>query len=305
MIEAENFQKEKRHFKAIESFRNAIKAKADNSEIAYNNMGNSFTELDEYEDAKNSYFKAIELNPEDVDPLFNLSRLYYREKRYDLVISTYEKILKIDATHKQTIHNFQVISNYLTLEDEIEYQYGNVFPKSKNINYLHYLCLGLMKHERYLDALNVMQKASELSKEDITVLCNIGVIHLKLKNLNEAEEIFEKLGQLNSDRLEVCLNILEYKTIYNKSCNEELIQKYIKNFKGENNALILLTMLYIFLKARDGRIIDKDIQMFEKKFPNAKIDYNFNEIDEWISLQKSDNDNLLKALSFFKNVTKG
>jgi tetratricopeptide (TPR) repeat protein len=305
LIEAENFQKEKRHFKAIESFRNAIKAKPNSAEIAYNNMGNSFTELEEYDDAMNSYCEAIKLNPGYVDPLFNLSRLYYREKRYDLVMSTYEKILKIDATHKQAIHNFHVITNYLTLEEELVYQYENVFPKSENISYLHYLCLGLMKHKRYVDALNVVQKALELSKDNITVLCNIGVIHLKLKNFNEAEEIFEQLSHLDSDRLEVCLNILEYKLIYNNHCYEDLIQKYTKQFKGDKNSLMLLTMLSMFLKARDGNTIDTDIQIFERKFPNITIDYNLNEIYEWIILHESDNENLLEALSYFKNITKG
>jgi tetratricopeptide (TPR) repeat protein len=304
LIEAENFQKQKRHFKAIESFKNAIKEKPQNAEIAYNNMGNSFTELEEYDDAMNSYYEAIKLNPEYVDPLFNLSRLYYREKRYDLVMSTYEKILKIDTTHKQVIHNFHVITNYLTLESELAYQYKNVFPKSRNVNYLHCLCYGLMKHKRYVDALKVMQKALELSKDDITVLCNIAVIHSKLKNFNQAEEIFNKLSSLDLDCLAVCLNILEYKLIYNKGCHEKLTQKYIKQFNRDNNSLMLLTMLSIFLKARDGNTIDEDIQMFKKEFPNAKIDYNLDEIDEWITLHKKDNSNLLSALSYFKNITK-
>lgn len=131
LIEADNYHKQKRFFKAIESYRKAIKTRPEASEIAYNNMGNCYTELEEFNDAKMAYSRAINLNSEYVDPLFNLSRLYYREKRYDLAMSTYDQILQLDSKHKQATHNYHVLFNYLTLEKEVEYQYQNVLKKAQ------------------------------------------------------------------------------------------------------------------------------------------------------------------------------
>lgn len=113
--EARNFQKENKHYKAIELFKKAIIAKNGNTEIAYNNMGNSYIEIGDQEEAKLAYQKAIELNSTYVDPLVNLALVYHKEKRYDLALSAYEKALKIDKTYVQAAHNINVIHNSLTL----------------------------------------------------------------------------------------------------------------------------------------------------------------------------------------------
>ena len=302
LLDAECFEKEKRYHKAIESYKKAIKAKSNSSEVAYNNMGNVFTELNEIDDAKDSYLNAIKLNPGYTDPLFNLSILYFREKRYDLAIMTYEKILAITPEHHKTRHNYQVILNYLTLEDTISYQYENVFCNSTNTTYLKHLCCGLINFQKYIEALDVAHKILKSSKEDVLALYYSGFIYLKLMDSQNAKEAFDLLSRLNITDLDLCLNILEYNLIYNQHYNTELIRKYYNCFKNNNNAIMLITMIDIFFQARNGINIDDYIQKFIKSYPNTKLNYSLNDIDEWITMNNTDNRNLLTAITYFKSI---
>ncbi|QLA17193.1 tetratricopeptide repeat protein [Desulfolutivibrio sulfoxidireducens] len=300
--EANEFAKDGRHYQAIESYKKAIKVKGDCAEVAYNNMGNSFVELGEKEEARLAYRKAIELNPIYVDPMFHVSIIYQKEKRYDLAISMYRKILDIDKNHRYAQHNYEVLKNYLTVESELEYQLKNVFPVSEDAVYLHLLGYGLMNCSRFSDALAVMEKALRLSGGDSGVLCNLATIHLKLNEHVKAETIFKLLAESSifSDT-KICLNILEYSVVYNKFNTSELCNRYKSQFGNNGRFLALVSMLELLHQANDKADIDieTEFKKYDEKYQNVALDYDFADLNEWANSRE--NANLSKLLSFFKN----
>ncbi|WP_373033388.1 tetratricopeptide repeat protein [Sulfurovum sp.] len=301
LIDAEKFRKENRHYKAIETCKTAIKLKSYNADIAYNNMGNSLAELNEDEDAKNAYYNAIAINDEYIEPLYNLSIIFVKEKRYDKAIELYEKILKIDPKNEKVKHNFTVIINLLRSDDEIIYQYENIFPQSSNVTYLTYLGISLYELKKYDLALIVSERTLELLKDDISILCNIGAIHIKLKNYDEAEEIFGKLCSIYPQPLHVFLNTLEYRLITNQLCEVNLVERHKEYFESDDNATMLITIMLLLFKAREGTIIEQDISSFKDKYNGLPINYDFVDIEEWVKTQNFSNQNLQAVLSIFKN----
>jgi len=298
--EAGNFQEENKHYKAIEKFKKAIVVKEDNAEIAYNNMGNSYVEIDDKEEAKAAYQKAIELNSDYVDPLVNLALVYHKEKRYDLALSAYVKALKIDNKHIQAAHNVIVIKNFMTLQDEVEYQYENVFPASENPEHLVLLSLGLMKHSKWLEALEVMKKALVFTEEPELVWCNIGVLYLKIGKLDEAEKVFERLAKsTDATNVEIYTNVLEYSMAYGKFDIDDLFEKFEIHFKSDIGSLCILEMLKILHRVS---IMDVDIKVeaekFNENYPDIRMDYDFSDLESWV--ESKENTKLTEIFSFFK-----
>jgi tetratricopeptide (TPR) repeat protein len=298
--EAGSFQRENKHHKAIERFKQAINVNKNNSEIAYNNMGNSYIEIGDKEEAKIAYRKSIELNPGYVDPLVNLALVFHKEKRYDLALSAYGQALEIDNKHVQAAHNVMVIKNFMTLQDEIEYQYRNVFTGSENSNYLVLLALGLMKYSRLLEALEVMKKALEFTEEPDLVLCNIGVLCIKLGRLEEAEKTFDVLVKSTEiNNAEVCLNVLEYGIVYGKLNVTHLFEKFEISFKDDKNTLCVVAMLKILYRISTSEgPIKAEIEKFNEKYSDVKMNYDLSDLESWVESKK--NANLTDIFSFFK-----
>ena len=90
--EADTLTEQEKYYQAIKLYEKAIDVNPVNATFAYNNMGNCLSRIEEIEEAIQAYKKAIEQDYSYVDPLWNLSLIHNRNKRYDLTIDFYEHI---------------------------------------------------------------------------------------------------------------------------------------------------------------------------------------------------------------------
>lgn len=74
---------------------NPIKGKA----TIFFNKGNSYLDLEMYNDAEKCYKESLKINPKNVDTLFNLAVLYTREKKFDEAIKCYKEANTIKESH--------------------------------------------------------------------------------------------------------------------------------------------------------------------------------------------------------------
>ena len=79
---------------AIEYYTRAIELNPEYAD-AYNNRGNAYRNLKEYEKAISDYNRAIELNPEDADAYENLSELYITTGNYKSALETITEALSL------------------------------------------------------------------------------------------------------------------------------------------------------------------------------------------------------------------
>ena len=110
-----NIQKKLKKFdNAIDSFQKAINLNPNFSE-AYNNLGNTKKIINKRVEAINHYKKAILIKEDNIEALINLSIILKENNNYEDLINVYKKILKLDNNNVKTIYNLG--SAYLFLGD--------------------------------------------------------------------------------------------------------------------------------------------------------------------------------------------
>ncbi len=168
-----NIQKKlKKYKKAVSSFEYAIRLNPNFSE-AYNSLGNAKKSLDIKDEAEQHYRKAISLKEDNIEALINLTTILKESKKYKDLIVIYKKILKLDENHIKTIYNLG--SAYLFL-GEIE------------------------KGKEYF------KKAIEIDQFHIPSFRN----YISVTKINQKNEIFKKLVNMNFDKLDVENKILVF-----------------------------------------------------------------------------------------------
>jgi len=90
------FYKAGKYKAAIEAYDNAIRIDPDYA-VAYNNRGNTYNDLKDYEKGKEDCSRAIELNPEMALAYHNRGRAYYYLDEDKKAIEDYSRAIKLDS----------------------------------------------------------------------------------------------------------------------------------------------------------------------------------------------------------------
>lgn len=72
---------------------------------AYNNRGNAYRDLKQYQKALNDYDKAISLNPKFVKAYSNRGNIYYDQKKYQMAIKDYNKTISLNSSYRMAYLN--------------------------------------------------------------------------------------------------------------------------------------------------------------------------------------------------------
>lgn len=294
LIEADKLNEERKYFKAIKLYEKAIDVNPDNCSFAHNNMGNSLSSIGENEEAITSYLKAIEQDKSYIDPLWNLSIIYNKEKRYDLTIELYEKILKIDKKHKGANHNLRATLNILTdLEDEIIEQYENFLKnKSSNLIYIDYLAVSLLKYQHYQEAEVLYKYSLQISPDNINFMNNLAYAFYKQGKYIETDTIFNNIIEIGTDRIDLVLNILEFKLIKDFNGYKILLDDLQKS------NIVLYQIFHLLFNIKNKRNIDEVIEELLEIPPKELIKYNYLEIKDWL-IKNEYNKKILSVLEMY------
>ena len=221
----------KEYQKAKECFEKVIEINP-NYASAYNNLGVIFLGLGEIEKAKDCFEKAIELNPNYAEALNNLGNIFKELKENQKAKDCYKKVIEINPNYASAYNNLGVI--FLGL-GEIE-KAKDCFEKTIKIN------------PNYADALN-----------------NLGVIFKELGEIEKAKECFEKAIKLNPNYAEAYNNLGA--VLHNIGRFSEAIDKYKQAIKLKPNYV----EARINLNASTSRhVFPWHLRMMNDKFRNAK-----------------------------------
>lgn len=95
------FQKTKQYKDAIEIYKILTRAVPNNYENWFS-LAMSYKNNSEWDNAKQSYYKALEINPKSHEAYFNLAYLYFNENDPDGAVKCYEKALELDPQDWET-----------------------------------------------------------------------------------------------------------------------------------------------------------------------------------------------------------
>ncbi len=250
---------------SIEYYNKAIELNPEHA-YAYNNRGNAYRNLKEYEKAIRDYDKAIELNPEDAMAYNNRGVAYGNLKDYEQAISDYDKAIELNPEHATAYNNRglaygnlkdyeQAISDYnkaieLNPEDATAYNnrgvaYGNLKDYEKAISdynkaielnpeYAHaYNNRGVAYYDlkEYGVAISDYNKAIELNPEDVYAYENLSELYIITGNYKSALEVITKALSLSLE--------IKYRAvcIYLKCIAKKMLQIDISDCEKELNEI--------------------------------------------------------------------
>ena len=149
---------------AITAYQKAIESDPGFS-IAYNNLGNAYADLNQYDKAIDAYLKAIERDPNYADYYKNLGNTYIDLNQYDKAIGAYLKANEIDPEDANAYFNLG--STYIDLN-------------------------------QYNKAISAFQRAVELAPHDARGYYMLGQLYFYAQNdLSKAEKMLEQLETLD------------------------------------------------------------------------------------------------------------
>jgi tetratricopeptide (TPR) repeat protein len=132
--------------------------------IFHNNLGNIYTELLQYENAIDSYNKAIEIDSSYSEPFKNKGMVFFKQSKYKQAIEIFERWADINPNNPEAY--FNIGTSYLNSAE-------------------------LEKAKKYFE------KAISLVENFTDAYINLGIIEYKLKNYSQAEKLFLKASNLD------------------------------------------------------------------------------------------------------------
>lgn len=142
---------------ALSSFEEAIKLAPDFYE-AHNELGVAYKRAGRLEDAEHEFIRAHELNPNNVDPLINLSSLYIDENQPDRAMTVGEEAVKTNSHSAPAFFNLGLALYKLAMLDRAEDALKRALELAPKMFQIHLVLanvyLKLRNYDRVLDQLN-------------------------------------------------------------------------------------------------------------------------------------------------------
>ncbi|KAE9521597.1 hypothetical protein AGLY_018005 [Aphis glycines] len=185
---------------------------------ALSEIGDLYFWAERYEEAILNYQKALELNPNMEDTLYNLGKVYFK-------ITDYQK-------------SVEALVNASKLAP-------------KNVTVLRFLAIAYYYQGDMLMSVETYKKCLKLQPDDLEINVELALIYLhNLKNLHEAEKCFKKCIQLNAERVDLYRNLLQIYQQLNKHKDVFNIcmilgDLYLKKSDPENARNAFTTALYL------------------------------------------------------------
>jgi tetratricopeptide (TPR) repeat protein len=208
----------------------------------YYNIGNSYYNLKQFDDARKFYERALELNPRFYKAKYNLAMSLIKLNRTEDAIPVLEDIRNKDS------NNIDVLST---------------------LTYLYY------QTAKYEKALITIDQILAIAPQSVFALYNGGIIYWKLKKIDKAISLFIQLKEIQPDDQDIVYNLGNlYYIAGNYEKAVEYFLQYIEKKPGDGNSYLFLARCYsalekylLALEAYDRAVVilpkNKDI-WFEK-----------------------------------------
>jgi predicted O-linked N-acetylglucosamine transferase (SPINDLY family) len=180
-------------------YRMASETQKDSAEV-YMGLGNTFTVLNEYEQAIANYNKAIQINPAIAQAHHNIATVFIKCNKVYEAIKSYQQAITIKPDYALAITGLG-----RALIEAGEYKDGELcLRRALCINpndpaTHHSLGLALMNLHNLSEAVSSFKKALDLDPEHEYAYCNMGNIFLRLGNIREAILFYQRAMELNPD----------------------------------------------------------------------------------------------------------
>lgn len=253
--------------KAASKFEIATQLIADRTG-AYNNLAYAYNQLDQPENAKDAYIRALAVDSSDLEIKYYLGVLYYNMQDYDACITTMTEIM--DTAEPGTeLYNNSMVSLAIAYdlagnsEKAIE-TYDNALklnPDDKDILFNKGRLYFLQKD--YENAAKVWQRVIEIDPDDFEAHLNISNSYINVGDSlkNERNKQDDQLEYIHSEDERASLEE-EYKAQYQKAI--PLLERASEMQPENANVWQILGYVYYWVDPTNDDFVTKSKDAFDK-----------------------------------------
>jgi type IV pilus biogenesis/stability protein PilW len=172
---------------------------------AHNKIGYAYINKGQLNEASIEFQKALALNPENKETLYNLGYINHHFRKYPEAISYYERTLAIDPDYAEVINNLGVVYTEMGNWDEaIKYfnealanpKYRTPAPAYSNLGYAYY------KKGDFMNAESATRDALARNPIFPRALYILGMVYIETNREMEAIEEFKKAIGIQPDYMD-------------------------------------------------------------------------------------------------------
>ena len=128
------YKKQKRHAEALAAYEEALRLEIDQPEEVYSNMGILYSDMQDEDNARKMYERALEVSPDYVPALYNLAGHYEEVNDKERAVEQYEYILSVNPRHWDSLARLmyprKITSEHQALVDKLQ----NAVKETKDDN---------------------------------------------------------------------------------------------------------------------------------------------------------------------------
>ena len=300
-----NIQKRMKKFQnAINSFEKAIEINPNFSE-AHNNLGNTKKLIHKKEEAIYHYKKAIGIKHDNIAALINLASILKENNSYEELITIYNKILQLNSKHVKTIYNLGTAHLFLgnTLKSR-EYFEKAIEIDNLNIqSFRNYV--SITKIDETNKIFNLFKNINLLTLDETNKILFLDALSKCYFDMNKIELAFHYLDESNF--------LKKKQSKYSMQEQENLFQKIkfffkeTKNSKIQYNDIIKSNPIFIIGMPRSGTsLLEQILSSHSKIYGAGELNF-LQKIIVKAGLDKPDNsDKIFKQIreKYYEEITK-
>jgi tetratricopeptide (TPR) repeat protein len=163
-------------------------------------------DLDKSEEA---YLTAISLDPESSIPYIELSRLYARKGELEKAEEELKKLIDASGPNYQNLYALALFYESTKRPEEAEKTYLQAAESASEGEVAPFMSLGAFyaRQKSYDKALEAMNKALSVKKDDLNVQLAIAQLHFDFKKMEQAEAVVDRI--LEKDQGHIGANFLK------------------------------------------------------------------------------------------------
>ncbi len=219
--------KNKKPEEASSAFQKAVEAGSGDPQI-YRYIAESFMDLKQYDFAMTALEKSLKIKPDDVDSLFQLADLYYKQGQLSNAEEMFQRIIRNTP--------------------------GDMNTENAYIN----LGIILDDMERYTEAVQKFEKAIELNSKNDNAYYNLGIAYKNAGQASKALESFRRATVLNPSEIKYKEAIGDYyfENGYNLEASKEY-EDLLKNNPFQHK--VRLKLADVYYKQKQLELAEKNL----------------------------------------------
>ena len=172
------------------------------------NLGFTYKEMGDYEDAVDAFESVISSNPDDVLAHNHLGSIYYAQKEYEKSIAAFKRGLQVDQNHP--ILNYNLAHTYTDMKnfpDAVRCYEIALKTRPGWIDAIRDFSELLIKCQNTKQAQELVEQSIKLHPDDVDLLCILGRIYLNQFDYDNATKTFKRAESLKNNDIKILIGL--------------------------------------------------------------------------------------------------